>query len=91
MGQLKRYICDQPRCEKEFGTPRALGIHKASHDRKKVNCPKCGRLVMYLETHLKRAHVEDTHKLLESMMNVFTEVEHLREENEQLRAALGRS
>lgn len=91
---LERYICTHTSkdgfCGKEFGTPRALGIHKASHDREKVECPKCGRKVMYLETHLRKSHSEDTHKLLESLMNLFAEIEEIRAENAELRKLLGR-
>jgi len=87
---VKRYICDHPGCKREFRDDRGLGIHKASHGREKTACPKCGRMVSYLDSHLRKAHTEDTHKLLEGLMNALEELEHLRAENIELRRLLGR-
>lgn len=85
-----QYVCEHvyedtgQRCGQEFASGRALGIHKASHDREKVACPKCGRRVMYLETHLKKAHSEDTKKLLEGISSALEELESARTEIERL-------
>jgi hypothetical protein len=95
------YICDhvdvgddgiERMCGKEYSTPRALAIHRAAHDRQKVKCPKCGRPVMYLETHMAKVHQIDTeavrsvvHDLIDEFVRLTREVERLRAENIRLR------
>lgn len=88
---IKRHICDHPGCGQEFADDRGLGIHRASHARTKMVCPKCGREVVYLETHLRKAHSEDTGRLLEGLRSVFEELEKLRSENRELRQLLSRA
>ncbi len=93
-----RYICDnisivagkQHLCGQEFTTPRALGIHKAAHDRQKVKCPECGKTVMYLETHLRKAHAVNTEALMRDILSLVEEVTRLRAENEELRVIVAR-
>lgn len=85
-----RHICDVDGCRREFADDRGLGIHRASHQREKVICPKCGRSVAYLDTHLRKAHAENTEQLLESLKSVFDELEKLRAENVELRKALAK-
>lgn len=82
---VKRYICDHPGCKREFHDDRGLGIHKASHQRARTKCPKCGRMVSYIDSHMKKAHTLDPHKVLEEVMDIFSEVERLRVENAELR------
>ena len=88
------YVCDHVvdgrECGKAFGTPRQLGIHKASHDREKVKCPRCGRSVTYLETHMRRVHSHDPVKVLATVEDLLAEVVTLREENERLRSLVGK-
>ena len=79
-----------PTCKKTFKNARALGIHKSIHARNRETCPKCGKEVAYLDTHLRRAHQVDVHLTLEGVISVFEEVERLRIENAELRQALGR-
>lgn len=79
-----RHICDYPGCGREFESERSLGVHRASHDRPKVVCPKCGRKVAYLDTHMKTAHRANTSHLLEELVGALEELESLRAENAAL-------
>lgn len=87
---LEQFICEHVDeegevCGREFLDPRALAIHTATHSRKKERCPKCGRTVSYLQTHLRKAHAADGEKLLEGLSDLVAEHRRFADENERLR------
>lgn len=82
---VKRYICDYPMCGKEFRDDRGLGIHKASHGREKIECPKCGRRVSYIDSHMRKAHTLDPERVLGDLGEILEELVRLRVENADLR------
>ncbi|AWN07789.1 DNA binding protein [Microbacterium phage Hendrix] len=84
----KRYICNIDGCTKEFHDDRGLGIHRASHLGQKEKCPRCGKQVKYLDTHMRRVHTEDPEKVLESITSLFVELELARQTITELRQQL---
>jgi len=79
-----------PTCKRTFKNQRGLSIHRSKHQRRREQCPKCGRVFAYLETHMRTAHAIDTHKTLDDVMEAFAELDRLREENVELRAEIDR-
>ncbi len=90
VAEQEYFVCSWYGCGKDFKTARAKSIHEASHARETTRCPKCGREVKFLETHLQKSHSTDTTSLLESVVEAFAELEELRSSNADLRSQVAR-